>query len=51
MQWATLNEAKFISCENELGSIKKGKKPGLNHITRRGDYHKLLNTTAIKKVV
>jgi len=30
LQWATLNVANLLGFENELGSIEKGKRPGLN---------------------
>ncbi len=29
LQWATINGAKALQMDNELGSVKKGKKPGL----------------------
>lgn len=32
LTWATLNGAKFLGFDKELGSIEKGKKPGLNLI-------------------
>ena len=32
LQWATLNGAEFLRLNKELGSIEKGKKPGLNLI-------------------
>ena len=31
--WATKNGAEFLGFEKELGTIEKGKKPGLNLIT------------------
>lgn len=33
INWATLNGAKFLGIDDRLGSIEKGKKPGLNLIT------------------
>lgn len=32
--WATINGAKFLGVDNKLGSIEKGKTPGLNLITQ-----------------
>lgn len=34
LQWATLNGAEFLGFDKELGSIKKGKRPGLNLVTK-----------------
>src|SRR4030095_54395 len=36
IQWATKNGARFFGWEKELGSIKKGKVPGINLITHAG---------------
>jgi cytosine/adenosine deaminase-related metal-dependent hydrolase len=36
LTWATLNGAKLFRFDKELGSIEKGKKPGLNLITAIG---------------
>ena len=33
LKWATLNGAEFFGWKNELGSLEKGKNPGLNLIT------------------
>ncbi|MBI2270258.1 MAG: amidohydrolase family protein [Bacteroidetes bacterium] len=33
LTWATLNGAAFLGFDKELGSIEKGKKPGLNLIS------------------
>lgn len=32
--WATINGAKFLGIDNKMGSIEKGKTPGLNLITQ-----------------
>ena len=32
--WATINGAKFLGIEDKFGSIEKGKKPGLNLISK-----------------
>ena len=34
LQWGTFNGARFLGKENTLGSIEKGKTPGLNAIDR-----------------
>jgi cytosine/adenosine deaminase-related metal-dependent hydrolase len=36
LKWATLNGAELLGFKNELGSIEKGKTPGLNVITDMG---------------
>lgn len=33
IRWATLNGARFLGLDRELGSFEKGKKPGINLIT------------------
>jgi cytosine/adenosine deaminase-related metal-dependent hydrolase len=33
LKWATLNGADFFGWKNELGSLQKGKSPGINLIT------------------
>ena len=32
VRWATLNGAEFLGFKREMGSIEKGKRPGLNLI-------------------
>ena len=46
LKWATLNGAVFLGIENQFGSLKTGKKPGLNLITHVDD----LKTTAASTV-
>lgn len=43
LRWATINGAKALSWDNELGSIEKGKKPGLVLIENI-DSNRILNT-------
>jgi cytosine/adenosine deaminase-related metal-dependent hydrolase len=52
IRWATLNGAEFLGFDKELGSIEKGKKPGLNLI-RNIDLEKLILTEdcEVKKIV
>lgn len=40
LEWATMNGAEFFGWTRELGSLERGKRPGINHITD-------VNTTAI----
>lgn len=47
LKWATLNGAKALGNEKMLGSIQKGKKPGLNLITAF-DFQKMLPTPESK---
>jgi cytosine/adenosine deaminase-related metal-dependent hydrolase len=52
LRWATLNGAKFLGFEKMLGSIEKGKKPGLNLISSV-DMHSFRLTPAskVKKLI
>lgn len=52
LRWATLNGAEFLGFSKELGSIEKGKKPGLNQITAI-DSEKLMLTkdSVVKKLL
>lgn len=50
LRWATLNGAKFLGFDKELGSIANGKTPGLNLIThiKKG---KLTDKSAVQKLI
>lgn len=50
LKWATLNGAKFLGLDEDLGSIEVGKKPGLNLITNV-DGLKLTSESAVKRLV
>lgn len=50
LQWATLNGAKFFGWDGELGSIEKGKKPGLNLITNFKDGHITAKSEVVKLI-
>lgn len=50
LRWATLNGAEALGFEKELGSIEKGKSPGLNLLNLSADM-KIDNQTSVKRVV
>ena len=50
LKWATLNGARFLGIDAELGSIERGKKPGLNLITDTQGV-KLSEKSSIKRLV
>ncbi|WP_207426508.1 amidohydrolase family protein [Pedobacter sp. SYSU D00535] len=50
MAWATLNGAKFLGVNERLGSIEKGKMPGLNLITEVRDM-KLSPDSKVQKLI
>lgn len=50
LEWATINGAKFFGWETELGSIKEGKRPGLNLITNFQDGHLTSKSEVVKLV-
>ncbi len=50
LKWATLNGAEALGYEKQLGSIKKGKTPGLNLLNLGKDL-KLKNSTRVKRLI
>jgi cytosine/adenosine deaminase-related metal-dependent hydrolase len=50
LKWATLNGAKALGFEDELGSIEVGKKPGLN-LLNMTESLTITNETKVKKLV
>jgi cytosine/adenosine deaminase-related metal-dependent hydrolase len=52
LQWATLNGAEFFGWQKDLGSLEKGKKPGLNLIEYvNTEYPSLTETSSIKRLL
>ena len=52
LRWSTLNGAEFFGWKNELGSLEKGKKPGLNLITGvNTDTLSLTPSSAVKPLI
>ena len=50
LRWATLNGAEALGFQEDLGSIEKGKKPGLNLLTLSEEM-KINDQTVIKKIL
>ena len=52
LSWATLNGASFLRFEKELGSLEKGKRPGINLIEEVDSAQlKLKQTSRVKRLV
>jgi len=47
LQWATINGARALGMENELGSLEKGKKPGIIEL----GYSKQKKMEKIKRIL
>lgn len=50
LEWATINGAKLLGFEHDLGTIVKGKTPGLNLISNLKN-GKLTNQSTVKKLI
>ncbi|RRN76946.1 amidohydrolase, partial [Pseudoxanthomonas sp. SGD-10] len=50
IEWATINGAKFFGWDSELGSIKEGKRPGLNLITNFKNGHISSKSEVVKLI-
>ncbi len=50
LKWATINGAKFLDLDKELGSLAVGKKPGLNLISNFKNNH-LTEKSTVKKLI
>ena len=37
LQWATINGAKALGMDKELGSFEKGKRPGIIHLQKNAE--------------
>jgi len=49
--WATKNGAEFLGMENELGTIEKGKRPGLNLLKGMNEKLELSEKTFVQKLI
>jgi cytosine/adenosine deaminase-related metal-dependent hydrolase len=50
LQWATINGAKFLGIDQEMGTLEPGKKPGLNLITGLDDL-KITDDTKVRRLL
>jgi cytosine/adenosine deaminase-related metal-dependent hydrolase len=51
LQWATLNGAKALAFNEHLGSIEKGKNPGLVLINFEAEFGMIDNKTRLKRII
>ncbi len=51
LQWATKNGAEFFGMEKELGTIEKGKTPGLNLLKGMNENFQLSEKTSVTKII
>ncbi|HEY4800748.1 MAG TPA: amidohydrolase family protein [Bacteroidia bacterium] len=51
LQWATKNGAEFLGMEKQLGTIEKGKKPGLNLLTGMNEKFELSEKISVQKLI
>ncbi|HVV56327.1 MAG TPA: amidohydrolase family protein, partial [Mucilaginibacter sp.] len=50
MEWATINGAKFLGVDDEIGTLEPGKKPGLNLLTGLDGFD-LTPATKVRRLV
>jgi imidazolonepropionase-like amidohydrolase len=51
MQWGTLNGAKALGFENKLGSIDKGKRPGIVVLETEENQIKAAAINTVKRII
>ena len=51
LTWATKNGARFLGMEKEIGTIEKGKKPGLNLLKGMNEKFELSEKISVQKLV
>ncbi len=50
LEWACLNPARFFGWDNALGSIEKGKKPGLNLLSGLDANQRITESTTVDRI-
>jgi N-acetylglucosamine-6-phosphate deacetylase len=50
IQWSSINGAEFLGLDASIGSIQKGKKPGLN-LLENIEEGRVNNNSTIKKII